>query len=383
MSLYLKEMRKAGIQTLISNPYADKLTYFKISLNTLTDYFLFEDFEESIKFLEYFGIYTDDFTSSPNSAFPLIKEYEADLNKDVFKKCNHRFIEIKKVNENLRRRDLVNGAISEPDSSVNDICFVNQPQSAMKKVVSISIPVIVSDNINQSKNQDLGSKISKKTAEGNECNDNTERCDDKKPNTNQLFEIQEDLEDDLTSKKNNSSLSQSNNINKMNSFGGNNFDQSEPNLSRNKSSFDKDKDKDKDNDKTIFEQPFSIFSGVSGRLEKDSETIPNHGIIDNENSKKTENQDETGGTEPQSQQKQKQDKDKDLKTYIQPDPEQLNLFKTISAYNPERRKNQNLICSFQKFKTMMMRVIIRKTQRLSSVYIYSSKKNLSIIYSRD
>jgi len=61
MSLYLKEMRISGLETIRCRRNSDNIdkTSFKFTVNELTDFFLFEDYEELDKFLDWYGVDTD------------------------------------------------------------------------------------------------------------------------------------------------------------------------------------------------------------------------------------------------------------------------------------------------------------------------------------
>ena len=59
MSLYLKEMRITGLNTLLSKRSSiDTNTAYKISFKKITEFFLFEDYDEADKFLDWFRIDT-------------------------------------------------------------------------------------------------------------------------------------------------------------------------------------------------------------------------------------------------------------------------------------------------------------------------------------
>jgi len=107
MSLYLKEMRIAGLNTLITRK--ENETSFRITFDNLTNCFLFEDYEEADKFLEWYGIDTEALCEDDKFdrlCTLTMSPYGGDVKKpEVFKKANRRFIEIKR--KNFQRKDVI------------------------------------------------------------------------------------------------------------------------------------------------------------------------------------------------------------------------------------------------------------------------------------
>jgi len=107
LSLYFKDMRIASLEQISKSPYNKiKDSNFKLPINKLCDIFLFEDAEECVNFLDWFGIdVNENWIYNPEEIVELIRNNSEQSEATLSKKTNRRFIEKKR--NHLTRKEVI------------------------------------------------------------------------------------------------------------------------------------------------------------------------------------------------------------------------------------------------------------------------------------